>query len=233
MSGLLKYLCTGNYFDGVQFYAKGHIYLFAANPNSDFFELYDTDDQTPANYGTIDRDGTWRGPVNNFDDLKFPANTGKLGVLDKPDYDYTDLGYLMPQNDATEKLYFSKIVTHRALISPQAVWYPHVHFFQDEAETPTFKVDFRLTDAAGTVGTFTTLTTVSEPEFVYSAGTIHQILRFPPFRPSDHGGEGLAFIIDIIFYREDNTVAGDVLFKEFDIHIPFDAPLGSGQELIK
>ena len=38
-----------------------------------------------------------------WDDFRFPATSSKLGANDKPDFDFTELGFLFPQNDTAEK----------------------------------------------------------------------------------------------------------------------------------
>jgi len=40
-----------------------------------------------------------------WDDLRFPATATRQGALAKPDFDYTNIGLLFPQNDPTEIIY--------------------------------------------------------------------------------------------------------------------------------
>jgi hypothetical protein len=81
------------------------------------------------------------------------------------------------------------------------------------------------------VPTYTTIDTDSGegPVFTYTSGSILQILRFPEI---ELVGMGSSTWYDMVFYRDDNVVSGDVLFKGFDWHAQFDA-LGSRGEYTK
>lgn len=41
-----------------------------------------------------------------YEDLRMPFTQAKQGATLKPDFDYTNVGLLFPQNDATEIAYF-------------------------------------------------------------------------------------------------------------------------------
>jgi hypothetical protein len=226
-----QYQCLVSHYDG-RFYKAGLTYLFTADPGARFALLQELN--WPRNSAGVDLDGTWFPGVVGYDDWRFEATAGRQGALNKPDFDYTDIGYAMPQNDATEKLYFSQLSSHRMMTHPDVMWYPHLHYYQDEADLPTFYYQFRVTAAGAQAGALSAaVATTGEPVFTYANGKIHQILEFPPIRAQDLGFTGVAAMVDLIVYRQDNVVAGDVVFKEFDFHCPFDAPLGSGQQFIK
>ena len=168
------------------------------------------------------------GWVRGWDDLKIPPTSTKRGSNDLPHYDYTNLGLLFPENDASEKVYFTLIFPHGYIIGTDI--FPHVHFIQDVSNLPTFKMDYRWYDQGESPPAFTTISTNGSTVFSYSSGSIAQVLEFP----SINGGtiSEVASIMDVIFYRDDANVAGDVLFKEFDIHIELNS-IGSFQEYSK
>lgn len=167
----------------------------------------------------------WSG--DEWDDLRFPFTRDRQGVAAKPDYDFTNMGLLFPQNDATEIVYITAQMPHSWLLGSTIS--PHLHYVQDEAQEPVFKMDYRWYNNNGdpTVA-FTTLT-ASTFAFTYTSGSILQIVSFPDI---DGTGFTLSSILDIKIYRDDNVVTGDVLAKEFDIHYQIDRP-GSRQEFVK
>lgn len=183
-----------------------------------------------GNYSQFEKDGTLilHGNATVWDDLRYPFTESKLGTLDKPDFDYTNLGLLFPQNDATEKVYIIAQLSHA--IKNLSEIRPHIHWIQSQASFPTWKMDYRIYSQGSTVpGGFNTVS-VNTGVFTYpGSGSILQISIFPTIDISIYG---LSAMIDIIIYRDDNVVTGDVLAKEFDIHAEFDS-LGSRQEFTK
>ena len=163
-----------------------------------------------------------------FDDLTFSATRTKQGANNLPNYDYTNLGLLFPQNDTDEKVYVSEQFRHRKVASSPI--YLHLHYIQDEAQIPVFKVDYRFTANGATPGTFTTMSTADAggPVFEYTSGSILQILPFPVTAGVDTNSAAVSTIFDFVFYRDDNTVSGDVLVKSFDLHYAMDR-LGSDE----
>jgi len=170
------------------------------------------------------------GTTVHWDDLRFPFTQTKRGSNDLPNFDYTDLGLLFPQNDATEKIYIiAQLPRH---YEEHTGLRPHIHYIQDETEVPVFKMDYRWYRNGDAVPeSFTTLSTEATPVFEYSSGSILQILSFPEIEPISQVSKASSFV-DIIVYRDDNVVTGDLLAKEFDIHYRIDS-LGSEQEFIK
>lgn len=168
-----------------------------------------------------------------WDDLRFPATLQKQGANTKPDFDYTNLGLLMPQNDATEVISLSDQFPHGLVTSlpedytgDMPTLGPHVHFIQTGEALPVFKLAYRIYDNGATVPDFTTISTAdgSGAVFSYSSGSMLQILPFPRI-PIAHSG--LSAWFDAKLYREDNVVTGDVLLKGFDLHEPQDSAWGS------
>lgn len=170
------------------------------------------------------------GPVprGRWDDIGIPLTRDKQGQSSKPDYDFTNMGLLFPQNDATEIVYITLQLSHDWVLRSELR--PHVHYVQDGAALPVFKMDYRWYENGGdpTVG-FTTLT-AARFAFPYVAGSILQIAVFPHI--SGRHINSVSSVLDIKLYRDDNVVAGDLLTKEFDVHFLRDG-LGSRQEYRK
>lgn len=163
-----------------------------------------------------------------WDDEKVPSTRVRLGALNKPDFDYTNVGLLFPQNDTSEKIYINVQFQHKRKNGSNIR--PHIHFVQTSSSQPVFKIDYRWYKNNGDpTGSFTTLT-ASTFAFTYTSGSILQIVSFPEIDGS--AIDTVSSMMDIILYRDDNVVSGDVLFKEFDIHYQIDQS-GSRQEFIK
>ena len=184
-------------------------------------------------YMSVTRGGviTFVGKSAYWDDFSVPFTLDKQGQSSKPDYDYDELGLLFPQNDATEIAHFTAQMQHRKkLVSGLRL---HIHYIQDEAEVPTFKIDYRWYNNGSTVPeSWTTISTGdgSGAIFAYSSGSILQILPFAEI--SAPIGESVSSNLDVKFYRDDNTVTGDVLGKYIDFHFVSDT-LGSYEEYSK
>jgi hypothetical protein len=161
-----------------------------------------------------------------WEDMRFPATRTLRGANSKPDFDYTNLGLLFPSGDTTEKIYISDQMPH-AWVQEGEIR-PHIHYVQDEAALPTFKLSYRIYNNGDAVPDFQTMTTTTAA-FPYTEGAILQILLFPAIQMGDYGTSAW---FDMILYREDEDVVGDVLFKGFDFHYPQDS-FGSREEYIK
>lgn len=197
-------------------------------------------DYTPAQTATpvkpVDNDTA--DPINpifnvRWDDLRFPFTGTRRGALSKPDFDYTNLGLLFPQDDAAEKTYIIAQMQHDWLLESSIS--PHVHYIQTEETKPTFVMEYRVYKNGSTPPeSFTKITTADEGGskglLDYESGSILQIAEFPMIDMT--GIDTVSAIIDIIIYREDDDVSGDVLSKEFDIHYQVD-DLGSRLEYTK
>lgn len=233
----LKYECLVTHYTD-KFYKKGLVYLFpeGVDPGARFEAASGDPIQGDEIGMRIDRDGTLyagRG-LFNWDDFRFPLTQSKTGANLKPDYDENENGYAFPNGDTTEILRMSQITSHRKMIGPDVIWYPHLHFQQDEAQIPVFEYRYRIAVAGGTIPAFSAwIPTLNEVVFGWSSGKIHQIIEFPPIKPYALGFQTPAAIVDIQLRRNDIVVVGDVIAKEFDFHTPMDAILGSGQQFIK
>lgn len=163
-------------------------------------------------------------------DLRFPFTRDKQGQTDKPDFDFTNLGLLFPQNDATEIAYIIAQLPHEKYLTGELR--PHIHFIQSVAAQPTFQMDYRVIEQGDNDAfkAFTTGLTASTFAFTWTSGDLMQIASFPAI--SLAGVTSVSAFLDIKIYRNDNTVVGDVLAKEFDMHYQID-DRGSRQEFIK
>lgn len=148
-----------------------------------------------------------------WENLRFLLNRSKVGVLNKPDYDFTNLGLLFPKNDASEIAYFQAQMSHTKKLGSSVR--PVVVFVQTSASTPTFKMDYRFILSGGAAtGSFTTIT-ASTFRHTYTSGSILQEAVFPLITLASE--VSLGGFLDIKLYRDDNVVSGDVLAKEFNI----------------
>ena len=163
-----------------------------------------------------------------WDDLKAPLTLAKQGATTKPDFDYTDIGLLFPQDDPDEIAFVILQFPHARKNGSNIR--PHLHYVQTTATPPVFKIDYRWTKNGGDpTGSFTTLTCDSQA-FTYTSGSLLQICSFPEIVGS--AIDSVSSIFEAKIYRDDDVVTGDVLAKEFDIHYQIDQ-LGSRQEFIK
>ena len=158
------------------------------------------------------------GDASMWEDLRFPATQTKLGANLKPDFDFTDIGLLFPQNNTGEVVYMVVQLPHNYKLGTSLR--PHIHFIQSAATVPVFKISYRWINNSGTVGSFTTIATTTL-RYTYTSGSILQVAEFPEVVAPT--GVKLSSMLDIKLYREDNVVTGDVLVKEFDIHYQLDS----------
>lgn len=161
-------------------------------------------------------------------DKSFPATLAKQGANTKPDYDFTNLGLLFPQNDPSEIVYINDQMDHRKKLGTSI--YLHIHFIQTSALVPVFKADYKFYNNGTTPPVSFTNISTTEVVFPYVSGSILQIIRFPVITAPTN--EGLSANLDLKIYRQDNVVTGDVLVKFIDYHFEMDDD-GSQQELAK
>ena len=163
-----------------------------------------------------------------FDDLFFPLAQVRVGANSKPDFDYTNNGLLFPQNDTAEYVWITCQLPHRW--KEGSTIYPHLHYTQTVNAQPVFRMEYRWTNIGDAVsGTWTNydLATNAMP---YVSGSIHQILKNAT--GIDGTGKTISSLLEIKLYRTDNVVTGDLLAKQFDVHIEIDG-LGSSLEYVK
>ena len=167
-------------------------------------------------------------------DYSIPATQSKLGSLDKPDFDYVNLGLLFPQNNTAEQVSVIMQMLHEKKLGNPI--YLHIHYVQSVAVQPTFTVEYKFYNSNGTVipATFTTINTSdlggSKGIYTYTSGSILQYAQFPPI-PAP-ANEGLSANFEFRLYRNDDDVTGDVLLKFIDIHYEKNTA-GSRERFIK
>ena len=162
-------------------------------------------------------------------DKATPTTQSKRGQTDKPDFDYTELGLLFPQNNPTEKVYILDQMLHeKEFDTPLDL---HIHLIQTGATLPTFKAEYRYYNNGDTVPAWTTIATLGVGKFTYpGSGSMLQIIDFPEI-PAPLN-EIVSANVDLIVYRDDNVVVGDVLIKYIDFHYQKDSD-GSREEYVK
>jgi len=183
-----------------------------------------------TDYIEIEADGTLKlnGLATVFDDFIVPLTSSKLGVNNKPDFDETNLGYLFPQNDTAEILYLIVQMPHKWKEGSDI--FPHVHYRRTSAGKPTFKITYSWFNIGSEVSAPGTTLNLDTEIITYTSGNIHQINRSAS--PISGSGKTISSILLIKLFRDDNTVTGDVLTYQFDIHYEIDS-LGSKEEGIK
>lgn len=154
------------------------------------------------------------------EDLRFPATLLRQGALTKPDFDYTNVGLLFPQNDPAEVAFIIGQLPHAAALHPRTYLagtsiIPHIHYRQTGSSVPVFKLDYKwFNNGEAEPASFTTITTTGV-KFTYTSGNFAQMLMFPAI---DGTGKHTSSNLVMKLYRDDNVVTGDVLVREFDIH---------------
>ena len=190
-----------------------------------------------GNYAEFQSDGSlvMYGNARNWDDLLVPLTQVRQGALLKPDFDYTNVGLLFPQNNATEIAYIIAQFSHRRASGVNA--YPHIHWQQMNSNAVVWKMAYKWFDNGGAVpGSFTTITATVPTDnlFMYTSGNLAQITDIPAIDGSSI--TGLSSMMLIKLYREDNVDGGagggDAMAFQFDIHFEIDMP-GSRQEYVK
>lgn len=163
----------------------------------------------------------------NWDDFRLPFAREKQGQADKPDFDFTNIGLLFPQNDATEIVYVIVQLPHAYKL--ESTIFPHYHYVQDEAGEPVCKMNYRwyLQGGDPTIG----FTNVTFDDFVYTyvSGSLAQAVGITG-GISGSGKNTKSSVLEIKFYRDDNIVAGDILAKELDIHYQVDGAGSDAQQ---
>jgi hypothetical protein len=166
-----------------------------------------------------------------WDDFLIVLNPGTQGATSKPDYDFTNLGLLFPQNDNTEIAYAVAQMSHSKLMDSDINL--HIHYIQNSSDEPTFKIDYKFyLNGAAVPGSWTTISTADNDKalLTYSSGSIMQIGKFPAISPPS--SETVSANLDIKLYRDDNDRTGDCLAKYVDFHYQIDQP-GSNEEYTK
>lgn len=189
--------------------------------------LYTINYQGISNYTTNLQPIVLSNNATVWNDLQVPLVTAKLGATSKPDFDYTNIGYLFPQNDATEKLYIIAQLPHTYKEGSNIC--AHLHWDMNATQIPVWKLNYTwYNNGQNGTRTWTTLTTNSTT-FTYTSGRVEQISNWTCITGTNMN---ISSIFKAVLWREDNLVTGDVLADSFDIHYEQDT-LGSASEYNK
>jgi len=168
-------------------------------------------------------------------DISVPATASLKGVNSKPDYDYTELGLLFPENDTTETVNLVVQMDHRKALGTPIHF--HFHYIQTSAAEPTFICEYRFYNNGGNVpATWTQLSTADVAEgatkaaLPYTSGSLLQVGAFAFIDPP--ADETVSANLEIKMWRDDADVTGDVLVKYLDTHYQMDTD-GSRLEFVK
>lgn len=164
-----------------------------------------------------------------WDDMQFAANPSQKGINDKPDFDYTNVGFLFPQNDQSEYIVLDSQFSHKRKYGTNIS--PHIHFIQTTSAVPIFVLEYRWYDNGDTVPDWTTIETTGGGVFTYTSGSLLQIISFPDIDGSSINGVSSWFEAKL-YRKTGDGITGDVLVKSFDIHYQIDS-MGSDDEYIK
>ena len=161
-------------------------------------------------------------------DLSTPLTQGRVGANNKPDFDYTNIGYLFPQNDTSEILYFTTQLLHQYMEGSAID--PHVHIHLTGAGTPVMKMDYRWTNIGGLVSANWSTYTMNQLSHSWSSGRLSAILSGAA--PIDGTGRTISSELQCKLYRDDNVYSGDLLVTMQDHHVRVNSH-GSRQETVK
>lgn len=153
------------------------------------------------------------GDAQGWDDLRSPLTASKQGIQDKPDFDYTNIGLLFPQNDAAEQVSIVTQMPHN--YAEGTIITPHIHWQQSAATAVTWKMEYKWFNLDEAVPASFTALEVSVPEFSYVSGDLMQVSNFGDI---DGTGKLISSFLLVRIFRDDNTTSDDVLAFEFDIH---------------
>ena len=184
---------------------------------------------------------TLTGDGTAYGDMTTPLTRSQQGANNLPHFDANRIGLLFPGGgDISEKVYLSFQFQHNKELGTTIS--PHIHYLQSVTGTPIFQYYYKWYTPGGIIphtGTWSTGTTVdgSRALFAYGTGTaasgsIMQIAEFPDVSWPAGPSEGVSSHFDMILWRNDSVVSGDVLVKSVDIHYEIDG-FGSDEEYTK
>lgn len=162
-------------------------------------------------------------------DLRTPMTPSQINPTNsKPDFDYTNIGLLFPQNDTSEIVYTSFQMPHSYKEGSDIE--PHIHMGQALDLQAVFKLEYIWVNIGDTLPATWTTITLDTYGVEYVSGTLHQILKASAH--IDGTGMNISSILKCKLYRDDNVYTGDVLVSDFDVHYQEDAN-GSVEEYVK
>ena len=179
-----------------------------------------------------DAGGFWKNSnslsIPRWDDLQFPLTQTRQGSNLKPDFDYTNIGLLFPQNDQTEIVYITVQLPHRWVEGSDI--HPHVHVVQAENQQATFRMQYKWYNQGDAIPGSWTDFNMNQYSSTYVSGSMANIVGSAAAISGT--GKKISSILKIKLFRVDNVYVGDILADHFDIHIQIDG-FGSSTEFVK
>lgn len=166
--------------------------------------------------------------LSRYDDIVFELTQTRQGSNLKPDYDFTNIGLLFPQNLTSEIVYITLQMPHAWQVG--STIYPHLHLIQSQNLQATFRIEYKWYNIGDTVPASWTVYNLTDYAIPYTSGSISQIIKGAG--GISGVGKTISSILKIKLYRNDNVYVGDILADQFDIHILKDS-LGSQLEYEK
>jgi hypothetical protein len=207
--------------------ADGTTYAFGLPQGADGENTVYIGDTEPVDSDMV----VWIDPSESytrFDDLFFPLSQVRIGANSLPHFDFTNNGLLFPQNDTAEYVLITVQLPHRW--KEGSTIYPHLHYMQTQNVQPTFRAEYRWHNAGDAIPGSWTNYDLNVNALPYVSGSMHQILKASA--GIDGTGKTISSLLEIKLYRTDNVHTGDLLAKQFDVHIEIDS-LGSTEEYVK
>lgn len=161
------------------------------------------------------------GQIGNtrWDDLSVPATSTRIGANSKPDFDFTNIGLLFPQNDTAEKVYLTFQMSHKKRLGTPIKL--HLHIVSTSATMPVFGALVRFYNNGSLVPAFSAELETQGLAMPWVSGSILNICYFADIAAP--ANESVSANLDVILYRKDNAVTGDVLVKYIDMHYEIDS----------
>ena len=175
---------------------------------------------------------TWQNKddlaIPKYNDIVFELTQSRIGVNLKPDYDYTNIGLLFPQNDTNEFITITAQMPH-SWVEGSTV-YPHIHINQSQNQQATFRIQYKWYNIGDTIPTSFTNYDLTTYLSTYTSGNIANAIGNP--NRIDGTGKKISSFLKMKIFRTDNAYVGDILADQFDVHILVDG-FGSETQLTK
>jgi hypothetical protein len=166
--------------------------------------------------------------------IEIPLTQGKQTALDKPDYDYTNMGYAFDKNSATEILILTAQLPHSYKEGTDVI--PYLHWKQDLATPlPVWTIKWRWYNNGAQTPAWSAAVEVDTAihDFVVTdpAGITAQVSAFPALTGT---GKTISSIIEIQLYRKATNITEeeDVIATSLSLHYYADS-LGSSAQFTK
>jgi len=156
--------------------------------------------------------------IPRYNDVTFALNQTRIGSNLKPDYDYTNVGLLFPQNDTSEIVYFTVQLPHSWKVGTQV--YPHIHVRQSQNIQATFRMEYIWYNIGDVIPTVWSTYDMNQYAMPYTSGSILNIIKGA--NGISGVGKTISSMLKIKLYRTDNVYVGDMLADQFDIHVEID-----------